>query len=111
VPYQGPEPVINFLARVGGLPPGSKLNQVYIVRPNVATGGRPEVFRVDVEAVLQDGNPATNVPVEPSDEVYVGETSRSVFARMLPNWLGPAYRRLSGLLPDDWWPFSKSRRP
>lgn len=111
VPYQGPEPVIDFLKRVGGLPPGSKLNQVYVVRPNIASGGRAEVFRVDVPAVLIDENQATNVLLEPSDEVYVGETSRSIFARVLPNWLGPAYRRLIGLLPDDWWPFSKSRRP
>src|SRR5262249_20234139 len=35
VPYQGPEAVIDFLTRVGGLPPGSKLNQVYVIRPNV----------------------------------------------------------------------------
>jgi protein involved in polysaccharide export with SLBB domain len=111
VPYQGPEPVIDFLTRVGGLPPGSKLNQVYIVRPNVAAGEKPQVFRVNVPAVLVDDNPTTNVPLKPSDEVYVGETSRSVFARVLPDWLGPAYRRLSGLLPDDWWPFSKARRP
>ena len=111
VPYQGPEPVIDFLKRVGGLPPGSKLNQVYVVRPNIASGERPEVFRVDVPAVLIDENQATNVPLKPSDEVYVGETSRSVFARVLPNWLGPAYRRVTGLLPDDWWPFSKTRRP
>lgn len=111
VPYQGPEPVINFLSRVGGLPPGSRLNQVYVVRPNVAQGGRPEVFQVDVASVLLDGDQQTNVPIEPSDEIYIGETKRSVFARILPDWLGPAYRRLSGLLPDDWWPFSKSRRP
>jgi protein involved in polysaccharide export with SLBB domain len=111
VPYQGPEPVIDFLKRVGGLPPGSKLNQVYVVRPNIASGGKAEVFRVDVPAVLMDDNQTTNVPLMPSDEVYVGETSRSVFARMLPNWLGPAYRRFIGLLPDDWWPFNKPRRP
>jgi protein involved in polysaccharide export with SLBB domain len=111
VPYQGPEPVIDFLKRVGGLPPGSKLSQVYVVRPNVASGGQPEVFRVDVPAVLIDADQETNVPLKPSDEVYVGETSRSVFARILPSWLGPAYRRVSGLLPDDWWPFSKTRRP
>jgi protein involved in polysaccharide export with SLBB domain len=111
VPYQGPEPVIDFLKRVGGLPPGSKLNQVYVVRPNVASGGRPEVFRVDVPAVLLDDDQETNVPLQPSDEVYVGETGRSVFARVLPDWLGPAYRRVTGLLPDDWWPFSKTRRP
>jgi protein involved in polysaccharide export with SLBB domain len=111
VPYQGPEPVIDFLTRVGGLPPGSKLSEVYVVRPNIASGARPEVFRVDVPAVLIDENPTTNVPLMPSDEVYVGETSRSVFARVLPDWLGPAYRRLTGLLPDDWWPFGKTRRP
>jgi protein involved in polysaccharide export with SLBB domain len=111
VPYQGPEPVIDFLSRIGGLPPGSKLNQVYVVRPNVAAGGKPEVFRVDVPAVLIDGNTTTNVLVKPSDEVYIGETSRSVFARVLPDWLGPIYRRLTGLMPDEWWPFSKTRRP
>jgi len=111
VPYQGPEPVIDFLTRVGGLPPGSKLNQVYVVRPNVASGGQPEVFRVNVPAVLIDGDPATNVVLQPSDEVYIGETSRSVFARVLPDWLGPVYRRLTGLLPDDWWPFNRAHRP
>ncbi|WP_439624236.1 polysaccharide biosynthesis/export family protein [Gemmata sp.] len=111
VPYQGPEPVIDFLKRVGGLPPGSKLNQVYVVRPNVASGKRPEVFQVDVSAVLADNNHATNVPLMPSDEVYIGETKRSVVARILPDWLGPLYRRLSGLLPEDWWPWTRPRTP
>ena len=112
VPYQGPEPVIDMLRRVGGLPPGSKLNQVYVVRPNVAGGGPPEVFRVDVAAVLVDNNPATNVTLRPSDEVYVGETRRSVVARMLPDWLGRAYRQVAGLLPDEWrWPLTHARDP
>src|SRR5437870_3143814 len=84
VPYQGPEPVIDLLKRIGGLPPGSKLNQVYVVRPNVAAGRRPEVFQVDVEAVLLDHDPATNIPLRPSDQVYVGETRRSSFSRVLP---------------------------
>jgi len=109
VPYQGPEPVIDFLKRVGGLPPGSKLNQVYVVRPNVAGGGRPEVFGVDVEAVLLDNDPATNIPLRPSDQVYVGETHRSSFSRLLPDWLRPIYRKVAGLLPEEWWPFSKPR--
>jgi protein involved in polysaccharide export with SLBB domain len=109
VPYQGPEPVIDFLKRVGGLPPGSKLSEVYVVRPNVAAGGRPEVFRVDVEAVLLDNDQATNVPVRPSDQVYVGETRRSSFSRILPDWLRPLYRKITGLLPEDWWPFGKAR--
>ncbi|MDB5311750.1 MAG: Polysaccharide biosynthesis/export protein [Gemmataceae bacterium] len=113
VPYQGPEPVIDFLKRVGGLPPGSKLNQVYVVRPHVAAGERPEVFRVNVPAVLLDNDPATNIPLRPSDQVYVGETRGSSFSRVLPHWLGAAYRRFTGLLPDEWWPFnwSSSRGP
>jgi protein involved in polysaccharide export with SLBB domain len=109
VPYQGPEPVIDFLRRVGGLPPGSELGSVYVVRPNVAAGGRAEVFRVNAPAVLLDQDPSTNVTLRPSDQVYVGETRGSSFSRVLPSWLGPTYRQLLGLLPDDWWPFN--RRP
>ena len=106
VPYQGPEPVIDFLKRVGGLPPGSKLNQVYVVRPNVAAGERPEVFRVNVSRVLLDDDTATNVPLQPSDQVYVGESRESILARILPDWIAPVYRKLLGLSPDDWWPRS-----
>jgi len=114
VPYQGPEPVIDFLKRVGGLPPGSKLNQVYVVRPNVAAATHPQVFRVDVASVLIDGDERTNVPIQPSDQVYIGETKQSSLSRVLPDWLGTVYRRVTGLLPDDWWPFpplTKGRLP
>lgn len=107
VPYQGPEPVIDFLKRVGGLPPGSKLNQVYVVRPNVAAATRPQVFRVDVAAVLVDGDNRTNIPLQSDDQVYVGETKQSSLSRLMPDWLGTVYRRATGLLPDDWWPFGK----
>jgi protein involved in polysaccharide export with SLBB domain len=111
VPYQGPEPVIDLLKRIGGLPPGTKLSQVYVVRPNVATGKPPEVFRVDVAGVLLDNDPTTNVVLLPSDAVYVGETKRSVFSRILPDWLGPLYRRCLGLLPDEWLHRSKPPTP
>lgn len=111
VPFQGPEPVIDFLKRVGGLPPGSKLNQVYVVRPNVALAGKPQVFRVDVAAVLVDGDNRTNVALQSDDQVYVGETKQSSISRLLPDWLGTAYRRVTGLLPDDWWPFGKVKPP
>jgi protein involved in polysaccharide export with SLBB domain len=107
VPYQGPEPVIDFLKRIGGLPPGSKLNQVYVIRPNVAASSRPQVYRVNVAAVLVDGDSRTNVPVQPDDQVYIGETKQSSLSRLMPDWLGTAYRRVTGLLPDEWWPFPK----
>jgi protein involved in polysaccharide export with SLBB domain len=108
VPYQGPEPVVDFLKRTGGLPPGSELGSVDVVRPNGAAGGRAEVFRVNAPAVLLDEDHSTNVVLRPSDQVYVGETKGSSLSRALPSWLGPAYRRLLGLLPDEWWwPFAR----
>lgn len=107
VPYQGPEPVIDFLKRVGGLPPGSKLNQVYVIRPNVAAAAKPQLFRVDVPAVLVDGDNRTNVALQADDQVYIGETRQSTLSRVMPDWLGTVYRRVTGLLPDDWWPFKK----
>jgi len=111
VPYQGPEPVIDFLKRVGGLPPGSKLNQVYVIRPNVAVAAPPQVFRVQVARVLADGDNRTNITLLPDDQVYIGETKQSSLSRLMPSWLGTVYRRVTGLLPDEWWPFSLMLKP
>lgn len=110
VPYQGPELVMDFLGRVGGLPPGSKLNKVFVVRPNVSAGSQSQVYHIDVEAVLLDGDTRTNIPLRPSDQLYIGETRRSSFSRILPDWLRPAYRRVAGLLPDDWRPWTWVKR-
>ncbi len=107
VPYQGPEPVIDFLKRVGGLPPGSLLDRVYVVRPSHTPGAKGEVIRIDVAAVLLDGDQRTNVPLRPSDEVYVGESRLSSLSRVLPDWMQPVYRRIAGLLPEDWWPWRR----
>lgn len=100
LPYQGAETVVEFLRRVGGLPPGSKLGRVYVVRPHVAAGGAPEVFHIEAEAVLE-GDRRTDIPLMPSDEVYVGETSRASFVQVLPEWLRPLYRQLAGLWPES----------
>jgi protein involved in polysaccharide export with SLBB domain len=106
VAYRGPEPVVEFLWRVGAIKQGSTdLRDVHVVRPNVAAGGRPEVFQVDVGAVVLDADHTTDVTLQPSDQVYVGETHRSRFSRLLPKWLRPLYRKLVGLLPPDGWPW------
>lgn len=100
VAYPGPTPVLDFLQLAGAIQPKeSKLNDVYVVRPNVVADAPPKIFHVDVEAVLLDGDPSTNVSIESSDHVYVGETRRASFARLLPNWLRPAYQQLVGLVP------------
>jgi polysaccharide export outer membrane protein len=87
VAYQGPEPVVAFLRRTGGLSRGAEPREVHVVRANVAAGRRPEVFPVDLPAILTRGDDATNVLLQPYDQVYVGETRRAAWMKYLPPWL------------------------
>jgi polysaccharide export outer membrane protein len=87
VSYEGPEPVVDFLHRIGGLPRDAEPRDVHVVRANVAAGRRPEVFQVDLKAILVEKNAATNVLLQPYDQVYVGESPRSCWARCLPPWM------------------------
>ena len=106
VAYRGSEPVLELLVRIGAIQSNeSNLNRVYVVRPNVAAGEKADVFHVDVDAVVLDGEQKTNIAVLPGDQIYVGETRRSSFSRLLPAWARPYYRKLVGLLPSDsqWW--------
>lgn len=97
VSYVGAERLVDFLYRTGSLRPGcSDLGDVFVLRPNVAIGGKPQVFRADLGAV-QRGDHTTNVILESGDQVYVGETRRSSFARLLPAWLKPSYMRMAGV--------------
>ncbi len=107
VAYQGPDTAIEFLQKAGAILPGTtQLNDVFIVRGNVAVGRPPEVFHVDVAAVLLDGDGSSNIPIQPADHLYVGETRNSSFRRLLPDWLQPLYQQLAGL-----WPSSDDSRP
>jgi protein involved in polysaccharide export with SLBB domain len=101
--YGGAEPVWDFLQRTHSVPAAeSQLNRVYVLRSNVADGTPPRLFHVDVEAIVIDGDAVTNLPLEAGDHVYIGESRRSSFSRVLPDWAKPLYRRLTGLLPDSW---------
>ena len=77
VPYEGPETVVDLLQRVGGVAPGAAVGDVQVVRSHVADGSSPELFHVDLGAILLHGDQRTNVRLEPFDEVYVGELRRS----------------------------------
>lgn len=100
VVYTGPSPALDFLQTAGAIQPmESKLNDVYVVRPNVCADAPPKIYHVDPEAILLDGDTATNVLIQSSDHIYVGETRRASFARLLPPWVRPAYRQLVGLMP------------
>jgi protein involved in polysaccharide export with SLBB domain len=98
VQYVGPERLAAFLDRTGAFKSGSSdWRDVCVVRPNVAAGEKTQVFRADLEAIVLDGDHTTDVPLRPGDQVYVGETRRSSFSRVLPDWVRPWYRALVGL--------------
>jgi protein involved in polysaccharide export with SLBB domain len=83
VAYQGAESVVDLLRRTGGLSSQAKLDEVFVLRPQVAAGRRPELFNVDLEAILIKGDESSNIVVQPYDHVYVGTTRRSVYAHYL----------------------------
>ncbi|MFL5329138.1 MAG: polysaccharide biosynthesis/export family protein [Gemmataceae bacterium] len=87
IPYQGGETVVELLQRTGGLAPGAAYNSMHVVRPHVADGRRPEVFPVDLQAIIERGNQQTNITLEPNDQIYLGETRGAIMARTLPPWV------------------------
>jgi protein involved in polysaccharide export with SLBB domain len=95
VPYRGPETVVEFLRRAGGLE-GAELQTVQVVRAHVADGRPPEVFDVDLGAILLKQDAQTDVRLAPFDRVYVAQTKRWRLCACLPPWMRPVYRRLTG---------------
>ena len=87
VAYHGPETVVDLIRRTGGIAPTTQFDGVHVVRPHVADGRRPEVFPVDLRAIAIDNDPRTNVPLQPNDQVYLGETRGGSVVRSLPPWL------------------------
>lgn len=93
--YRGPERVVDLLQRIAALKPGcTDPRDISVVRPNVARGLPSELFHVDFEAIFLDDDESTNIALQPGDQIYVGETRRSSFSRLLPNYLKPLYAKL-----------------
>jgi protein involved in polysaccharide export with SLBB domain len=97
VPYEGPETVLDMLQRIGGITTGAAAGDVYVIRSHVADGGQPEVFHVDLEAIVLNHDTRTNLRLQPSDQVYVGESRRSSLEKCVPPCLRPLYELLCGL--------------
>ena len=97
VSYEGPERVADLLQRVGGLTPGAAVGDVYLVRSHLVDGQTPELFRVDLQAILTKHDQRTNIVVQAFDQITVGESPQSTLARSLPPLLLPMYQSLFGL--------------
>ena len=97
VPYQGPETVVQLLQRTSAVTAGAAPNNIYVVRPRVAEGRPPEVFRIHLHAILSRKDQQSNVRLQPYDQVYIGETRKSSIARCVAPCLRPLYDALCGL--------------
>jgi polysaccharide biosynthesis/export protein len=100
VPYRGQETVLELLQRAGGITPGAAPEHVYVVRAHLGQEPRPEVFHVDLDAIVMKKDERTNVRVLPFDQVYVGETRQARMERLIPPWLRPVYQKIWDLLPS-----------
>jgi protein involved in polysaccharide export with SLBB domain len=87
VSYRGPETIVDVLQRIGGPTEGAALNEVSIVRANVADGKPPEVFPVDLKAIVKDRDQRTNIRLEPFDRIHIGQSRSSRWACRLPPYL------------------------
>lgn len=99
VPYHGPESVLDLLRRVGGLPSSAAVRDILVIRPHVAEGKRPEVFHIDLAAIVLQNDPETNILLEPFDQVHIGQSRRAFVSDCLPPWLRLVYDRLCGMKP------------
>ena len=96
VSYRGPETILDLLQRVG-LPSSASLGDIRVVRGHVADGKPPEVFHVDLQAILVKHDQQTNIRLEPCDHVHIGERRPSRLACCIPPWLKPLYSQLWGV--------------
>jgi polysaccharide export outer membrane protein len=97
VAYQGPERIVDVLRRVGGITHGAAPGAIYVVRPGIMEGCQPQVFHVDLKAILVEHNQRTNIRVHPCDQVFVGETRPFSFEKCIPPILRPLYEIVCGL--------------
>jgi polysaccharide biosynthesis/export protein len=87
IPYRGQETVLDLLQRVGGITVGAEPKDVYVVRPHLGDSLRPEVFHVDLHAIVVKHDYKTNLRILPFDQIYVGETCQAKLERALPPWI------------------------
>jgi polysaccharide export outer membrane protein len=97
VPYRGPETILDLMQRVGLTSAGVALGDIRVVRAHVADGEPPEVFHIDLSAVLLRHDLQTNLRLEPFDRIYVGQRPSSRMECCVPPVLQPLYRVACGI--------------
>jgi protein involved in polysaccharide export with SLBB domain len=101
VAYEGPETILDLLHRTGGIASGAAPNDVFLVRSHIAEDRPPEVFHINLRAILMQKDQRSNLRVQPFDQVYIGETRQASLTKCIPPCFRPLYRSLCGLETHD----------
>src|SRR5262249_10321954 len=83
--------------RVGGITSGASAGDIQVIRAQVAEGKPPEVFDVNLEAILLKNDQETNVKLRPFDQVHVGQRRTCSIQKCLPPWMRPLFAKMCGL--------------
>lgn len=86
VAYRGPETVLDLFGRMPALARQAEGGEVHVVRSHVADGKPPEVFRVDLRAILLRKDLQTNVQLEPFDRIAITQGGWARAREHLPPW-------------------------
>jgi hypothetical protein len=96
--YVGAESIGDVIRRLPGVQSGClDYRVITVVRPNVANGEKSEQFNIKPSSELMK-----EFVVQPGDHIYLAESRRSSFYRLLPEWLKPFYGWWMGVSPTDW---------
>jgi polysaccharide export outer membrane protein len=71
MPITGNETVLDALMYAGGLAPTASIPNVRLVRPAPPGSAKPQVLPVNLAAILQEGDTATNYQMMPGDRLHV----------------------------------------
>jgi protein involved in polysaccharide export with SLBB domain len=107
ISYRGPETILECLQRIGGLTRDAVVTDVRVVRPHLEEGKPPEVFRIDLPAIVKRRELRTNIQLQPGDRIYIARTRQSEVACLMH----PVFRWLVGLTRKPSGPGSSSQPP
>ena len=100
VPYHGPESLLSFLKRAGGLTAGAAPERVTLRRANAADGKAPESQETNLNRLIERPSEANDLRLHAFDMVVVEPSRKSIFLDCLPPWLSGVNRRGPGPPPD-----------
>lgn len=94
MPITGNETVLDAVAMIRGLAPVSSKKRIWLARPSPAHLGCNMILPVDWEAIVMNGQTATNYQILPGDRVYIASNKLIAFNNYLTQVLAPVEQLL-----------------